>query len=492
MRNVVKSAREGNVLTSTGPTADDGGLTEHFTGSRERARHLSLSCRFLLAGGCLMVVAAFIAGIFVTDLVQRVAIEAKAASTALLMRSIVEPVTEDLTVANTLSQETVARVDRRLAAPALRERFPYLEIWSVDGVVVYSTTKSLIGRKFPQSESLRAAAKGEVAAEFSDLRAGEHTARNFHIRYLEVYAPIRDDASGRIIGIAEIHEHATALEEDLYALRRNTWIIIALVTLMILLGLFGIVDRGSKLIDAQTERLRQQVVDAEASASEIRRLQERSQRASLRLAELNENFLRRVGADLHDGPAQLLGFAAVKMDDVRQARTPAARNKAIVVVESALEEAMREIRTTARGLILPEITDLPLTVVLQRAADAHRARTKTDVDIEVGGELSTAAVPAAISACVFRFIQEGLQNAFRHAGAKCQKIACELNGGRLELSVLDRGDARAPTSEASEGLGLHGLRQRVESLGGSFIYRRRRCGGTRLQMSVDIEEAQQI
>jgi signal transduction histidine kinase len=436
-----------------------------------------------------MVIAAAIAGWFVTDLVVKGAVESRAGATALLMRSLVEPVTQDLATTGMLSKDAISRLDGRLSDPAFRERFPFLEIWSLDGVAAYSTTPALIGQKFHASASRTAAAAGEVAAEFSNLHADEHTMRGIGTSYLEVYAPIRESGTGRIIGVAEIHEHTNVLERDLASLKANTWALVGLVTSLIMLGLFSIVNRGSRLIEAQTETLRRQVFEVEASAHEIRRLQERSRRASLQLAELNESFLRRLGADLHDGPAQMLGFAALKMEEVRRARSTAARAKAVDIVEGVLQEAVREVRTIARGLLLPEIADLSLPAVVERAVDAHRNRTGTEVAIAREGAFDVEA-PAAIKACAFRFVQEGLQNAFRHAAAAEQTVRFRIVDGRsLFLSVLDRGAQPACAKDPAGGLGLHGLRQRVESLGGTFITRPRRCGGTRLDMIINLEDS---
>jgi signal transduction histidine kinase len=88
-------------------------------------------------------------------------------------------------------------------------------------------------------------------------------------------------------------------------------------------------------------------------------------------------------------------------------------------------------------------------------------------------------VSHAIKICVYRFIQEGLNNAFRHAGGIGQSVRCRCDSGSLLVSVRDRGAGGPHSAEEREvGLGLTGLRERVESLGGVLDIRPAAIGMT--------------
>ena len=77
----------------------------------------------------------------------------------------------------------------------------------------------------------------------------------------------------------------------------------------------------------------------------------------------------------------------------------------------------------------------------------------------------------------YRFVQEGLNNAYRHAGGHGQTVECRHEGDVFVLRVSDDGGGTAGRPETSEGsLGLFGLRGRVESLGGTFSVRHGRQG----------------
>ena len=68
--------------------------------------------------------------------------------------------------------------------------------------------------------------------------------------------------------------------------------------------------------------------------------------------------------------------------------------------------------------------------------------------------------------CTYRFLQEGLNNAFRHGRGAAVFVTCEMDGSTLMATVRDLGGRSAPTTGL--GLGLIGLRERAASLGGSF------------------------
>ena len=77
--------------------------------------------------------------------------------------------------------------------------------------------------------------------------------------------------------------------------------------------LFGIVARGSRTIEVQRAMQEQRMDELWRLNAQNNALRERVQRASSRAAELNERYLRRIGAELHDGPAQLLALASLRL-----------------------------------------------------------------------------------------------------------------------------------------------------------------------------------
>ena len=446
----------------------------------------TLSLQFLLASSVLILLAAAVSGYLISREVSGSAAGDRAAATALFMQSILEPAGRELALTGQLTPARVARLDSLFAEPQFKDRFPYFELWLPDGTVAYSTSKELIGRRFSPPPGLVQALNGEVAAAYADLTAGEHTLRSISTRYLEIYSPVRRSDTGAIAAVAEIHEDTDILHREIFEVRLVSWIIVAGTSAAIMLGLFGIVHRGSATIEQQRLRLEQRAEEAERVSEEIRVLRDRARLASLRMTDFNERLTRGIGADLHDGPAQLIGFAVLQMEPVRRATSKAKRQEALDVVGGTLEEALKEIRMIARSLLLPDIERLDLDQVIARAAKLHEARTGTAVDIAATG--GSIALPPVIKTCVYRFVQEGLNNAHRHAGGNGQTVRRRIEGTTLTLSVSDRGllVGEAPGERAGDGgLGIHGLRQRVESLGGTLRLSRR-PEGAELTMQLDL------
>jgi len=455
---------------------------------RKRFGDLSLSSQFVVAGGLIMMIAAFIAGYFVSAIVSQISIERTAVSTALLIESLVAPLVQNLVTDDALNKDSAASIDGTIGTAPFNRRFPYLDIWKKGGVVAYSTTTSLIGQKFEVSPGLAAAFAGDVSARYTDLSAREHMVRGFREKFLEIYVPIRAGVTGQIIAVAEIHEVPNVLSRELRDVRVASWLAVASATSLIMLGLFAVVRRGSRTIELQQSELIKRIEDIERISNQNVLLRQRTLNASVRLTEMTELQMRRIGAELHDGPAQLIGFANVKIENVRRAATPEKREKELRSIESALADSLDQIRMMSRGLILPEIEYLPLSEVVKRVVHNHELRTGTTVAVH-GGNISQD-FSHAIKICVYRFIQEGLNNAYRHAGGDGQTVFCDFTSMLLTVAVQDSGEENwAQPVTGSSGLGLIGLRERVESLGGAFKVQRELERGARIEMSVLIAVA---
>lgn len=445
----------------------------------------SLTRQFAVTGGAIMLLAMIVEGLFTAEIISRNAIDRNAATTALFMDSFLSPLGAQLAADGTLPAQQRAELDRLLDRDDFERRFPHLEIWKKGGLVAYSRSPELIGRTFTPPAGLVAALAGEVSAHYADLEADEHEVRGFTSRYLEIYAPIREHLTGQIIAVAEIHEVTGPLERRLWRLRVSSWLARIGATALIMAGLFWVVHRGNRIIMIQQDQLRERMTDVERTSRHNRVLRERVQRASGRVAELTERYLRGLGADLHDGPAQLIGLAALKVEHVRRAATAAERERELLALDSVLEDANRDIRAISRGLMLPEIEGLPLAEVVRHAARAHERRTATTVAVDCADVISSLS--PAIKICAYRFVQEGLNNAFRHAGGKGQAVSCTVEGAVLRLSVEDHGGPGTGRSAGPDsGLGLAGLRERVESLGGTFCVGNVPGGGTRLEMIMNV------
>ncbi len=252
-----------------------------------------------------------------------------------------------------------------------------------------------------------------------------------------------------------------------------------------------IVLRGSRTIDSQRRALNDRIDELSALLRQNEALRARVQRATQRATSLNESYLRRIGADLHDGPAQLVAYASLRLDSPKLAdpRTPAEEREASLTnIKTSLDDAMAEIRAICSGLMLPHIETDSLAALLKRAIVAHEQRTGVTVDLLLNE--TPAYLSRASKICIYRFVQEALNNGYRHAGGIGQKVTQSSEGGQVTVEVADEGHGFSMSDVSPEKLGLAGLRDRVESLGGVFhLFSSDR--GTIVRMSLNIEEMEQ-
>lgn len=443
---------------------------------------LSLARQFALAGGVVMLAATLLVGWFVSGRIEEVVVRNTANATALYMESFVAPLTQDLARTDNLSDQSRDSIGALLEGTALGRRVVSFKIWREGGLLVDASNTALVGQTFPPTDNLKLAWAGEVRADFEDTGDPEDANENaLGVPLLEIYSPIRELETGRVIAVAEFYEIATQLKSDLARARLASWGTVALVMLVIFASLFAIVLRGSHTIDTQLAAL------TELSSRNVA-LRLRVQGAAARFAAMNDQTLRRIGADLHDGPAQLMGFAALRLDALRKAAGPDA-GPAVDEVARAVKDAIAEVRTISRGLSLPDIDRRSLPDLVQGLADAHSARTGAEVQVQTHAAPGID-LPEAVKICIYRFVQEGLNNGWRHAEGKGQEVRLRVTGDDLSLIVADRGPgfAAPPPGAGADGttLGLAGLADRVESLGGQFHARSRAGGGAELVMSLDL------
>ncbi|MCO5731349.1 sensor histidine kinase [Rhizobium sp. SSA_523] len=436
----------------------------------QRFNSLSLARQFLLAGGAVTLLGMLAIGAFVTELIEKAVTRNAAASTALYVDSIIAPVLPDMTTTERLDESVERALDETLGQGALGRRLVAFRLWRGDGTVLYSNDKTLMGQVIPVGEDLRAAFAGQMVSEF-EIDDDEHAASAVigHQPLLEIYNPILQPWSGEVVAVAEFYEVAEGLERDLAEARLKSWLAVALVTLGFYLLLSVIVFRGSRTIDAQKLQLETQIAELRQLLDQNQKLSSRVRQAAQRAVDLNERFLRRIAADLHDGPAQLIGYASLRIDSksITDVTVPAAdRGREVQLIKSSLDEAMGEIRNICQGLVLPEIEALSTEQVIRRVVQGHERRTGCPVALELEG--SRADLPLGVKICLYRFVQEGLHNSWRHAGGRGQSVRQLNQDDTVIVQVGDSGGGFDPSAIGSDSLGLSGLRERIESLGGQL------------------------
>ncbi len=249
----------------------------------------SLSRQFLTCASVVLVPAMWVMGIWVADRIEDSATSRAGTSAALYMENFIEPLVQDLVGDLQLSEASREKIGRLLQDTTIGQRVHTLKIWTKGPLVAASNRPELVGRRFPPSAGLRRAWSGLVTATFDNLHDDENRAeQKSGMPLLEVYIPIRERGSERILCVAEFYEVANDLKIELTRARRLSWLVVSAVTLSMLAALLAIVRRGSSTIEVQQASLEKQVAELTHLLSENRHLRARAHRASARSSESNE------------------------------------------------------------------------------------------------------------------------------------------------------------------------------------------------------------
>ncbi|MAT98400.1 MAG: histidine kinase [Anaerolineaceae bacterium] len=435
-------------------------------------KSLTLAQRYMLVSFLVMLGGMVGIGLWMSQQIETAVTNRTAAVTALYVDSYISPHLQELANSEHKYAVNVDALERLLTDTSLGTQIVSFKVWSPDGVVLYATNPELIGQQFPIEDGLAAAFNGEVVTEVSDLDKPEQALeREQWGTLIETYAPSRDAGSDTIIAVSEFYQTSDGLEAEIRAAQNRSWLVVAAVMIAIYLLLAGIVGRASNTIVSQQNELQENVTQLNELLQQNEVLNGRVRRAAARTTALNERHLRRISADLHDGPAQDLALALLRIESLSEAledEKPEV-SKDFRTIQLATESAMEELRTISAGLRLPEIAPISLTETIRRAVHDFEKKTGCNVTLTLGQLPDQAPLPVKITA--YRVLKESLANSFRHAEGNGLAVNVYTTHEREELTVeiSDSGpgfDVQA--TAVYERLGLVGMRERVELLGGQF------------------------
>jgi signal transduction histidine kinase len=455
--------------------------------------NLSLARRFLLVSLALVVVGSAAVAWVLGQLIETSAINRTTSVTALYVESFVAPELQSLANTSSLTQPEIDSLQSLLNNSPVGHAIVAFRIWSTDGTILYSSPNSqLMGRKFAMDGDRGRAAQGAVTGDISNLTDPENVyERQQWSHLLEIYLPVRASRSSLIIAVAELYQLPDDLEAEVNHDRLVAWGLVAAAALVAYLALARVVNQGSKKIISQESELRERVRQLSALLEQNAGLHDRLRRAAERTTELNELERRRIGSDLHDGPTQTLAFAMLRLDAVesRLEETGRGGENDLVDVRGALADALGEMRTIAAGLRTPELERASPAEIVRRAVADHERRAGAHATVDIGGVPDRA--PLATKIALYRILSEALSNAARHGGGAGVEVRVTGGGdGDLIVEVSDKGPGFDVRQRPLQGhLGLTGMRERAELLGGRLELKSSAAGGTHVRAFLPLTEA---
>jgi len=289
-----------------------------------------------------------------------------------------------------------------------------------------------------------------------------------------------------------------ALEEarragDLEA-RFNRHLSVALMSRDRILGVLNLLIPPSEVPPEMIEWVesigRQIAVALDAERQRQRRMEELRQREAMR-SQLLERILaaqeeerRRIARELHDEAGQALTSLRVSLGLLeREAQQPEAVRTRVAELKCLTEEIMENLHRLAMDLRPAILDHLGLVAALRQYIEACRRRYGLNIQLETIG-LEERLSPR-VEIALYRILQEALTNVVRHAQATRVDVLLERRGDRIIAVVEDNGIGFDPEQAMRDGhLGLFGIRERVERLGGTLILESAPGSGTTLVVEV--------
>ncbi len=209
-----------------------------------------------------------------------------------------------------------------------------------------------------------------------------------------------------------------------------------------------------------TSRLEKRV---EEKYQESLQAQRELKKLSKRLVDAQEQERRAISRELHDEVGQSL--SALLMDVERLSAIPGKDGEyqhALENIKTLAENSVTEVRNLALLLRPSMLDDLGLVAALEW--QAREVSKRTGMLVGLVEENVSDSLPEEHKTCVYRIVQEALNNCSKHAYAKHVQVTIRQKPGRLSLTIQDDGKGFDPVR--ARGLGLVGMTERVSQLNG--------------------------
>jgi signal transduction histidine kinase len=213
------------------------------------------------------------------------------------------------------------------------------------------------------------------------------------------------------------------------------------------------------------------------------------QRLLQKLISAQEDERRRIARELHDETCQMLAALSMGVDTALRAPGGEALAPRLAEVKTLATRALSGVHGLIFDLRPSVLDDLGLLAAIRWFASRNLEARGISVRCEF--EPLASRMPPEMETALFRVVQEALNNVVRHSNADSVLIQVEERNGQLEIEIEDDGRGFDPESVAQpgpggRGLGLMGIRERIELLGGTVDVDSAPDDGTRIAVRVPL------
>lgn len=205
----------------------------------------------------------------------------------------------------------------------------------------------------------------------------------------------------------------------------------------------------------------------------------------------------RIAREMHDSLAQVLGYVNTKVQATEVLLANGQVEKAsanLGQMADAARSAYADVREGILSLRTSLDGDRGFTDTLRDYLQVWQEQSGVKAELEAP-EAVESRLPALAEVQLLRIVQEALSNIRKHAGASHVRIRLDLEDGRMVTTISDDGAGFAPEDRAHRGLprfGMSTMRERAESLGGSFAVDSTPGDGTTVTVRLPLERRRPI
>jgi signal transduction histidine kinase len=222
------------------------------------------------------------------------------------------------------------------------------------------------------------------------------------------------------------------------------------------------------------------VTDRKRAEAELRE----EQQLLREMLDLQERDRKLVAYEIHDGLAQQLAGALFKfqsIDHLREHEPDVARKMFGEAVE-LLRESMAETRRLIDGLRPPILDKSGVIAAIASLISEQQPQGAPAIEFVHPADFGRLAVP--LEGAIFRIVQESLTNACRYSQSEKVRVELRRANDRVHAEVQDWGVGFDPTRVERGHIGLQGIRERAELLGGTAVIESAPGKGTRLRIEL--------
>ncbi len=365
---------------------------------------------------------------------------------------------------------------------ALNTRFiDKIKIWGVDGLLLYDSTTDVPDAILGDAAVGSALSGQKVMSRVDGDSVENRSETEISGIVYEVYMPLRN-ARGEIIGVAELYCSTRLLLDRFDEMIRSTDSLRIGVLVIGLFLVFVLTRFAQRQIAAQAWDLQENLAATQELARHNADLLAESVELRRASADAGDRLLHQIGADLHDGPIQLLSIAALYQSQVSVdvADEDSARKS-----RELTDKALKALRNISTDLILPRIAGLSLQEALEQLVIEFQSDTALNVTMFLDAEPEHLPQPRLVVA--YRIVQESLNNCRKHAPGADITLTLRRDGTSAVIEIRDLGPGLGVTlSREPLGLGILGMENRARSAGCEFRIVTLPSGGTCVTLMVPL------